>query len=84
MKIDLSTTILTTELDTNGLTSHLKRSISHIGSKNIPQIYVTCEKAQQVMFLYFKNRKTKNPKFQPSKNAMQIWTKEIRINFFEL
>lgn len=78
MKIDLSTTILTTELGINGLTSHLKRSISYIGSKNIPQIYVTCKKAQQVMFLYFKNRKTKKLKFQPLKNAMQIWTKKIQ------
>ena len=65
MTIDLSTIILTTTLDVNGLTSHLKRSISHIRSKNIPQIYVTCKKMQQVMFFYFKNRTTKKIKISP-------------------
>ena len=36
------------------------------------------------VFLFQKIEQQKKSNFHPSKNAMQIWTKEIRINFFEL
>lgn len=83
MTIDLSTIILTTTLDVNGLTSHLKKSISHIRSKNIPQIYVTCKKkCSRWCFSISKiEQQKKNQNFTPLKMQCKSGQKRSGLIF---